>query len=609
MQMTSKLPEGLEQESGIKFIPNVQHELTENDIKRANNLNSLILSPQLNVKYDTGAIYTEARFFIPYDAMPDDIKASFQSQSAQSSTGIEPSAFLLPRSATSNLLQASSLKNYQVYNRQFIKFVQAAESSQLGWKPPEWYKDAKSIKKKVSGVEGIIFQWFKDKYGTIKGLDGSVIREGTPTYLKLEKYHNLFKFISTVVDVGDLGVTWAEIVSLSNQARDCIENPQIKWFDESEKNKLSEYVNDAEAEALSDLTIKAFYKRFSKEASGANVYTKLVTFLFDYGYADKVFSDAIQFELDKIKQAIGNNCKKEEPKPQPQVPEKQAEHPVVHKGVEIIGYCIAYDTPTQYYSYFGEGAKTCDDLGKEFSDRNPQNGPNAVLATGNLLIYFHLKQVDGIQLCWDTLYGIRDKDWELAHSDSDVLVRWKPGPAPVGEQLPAPPGVDPSVRPTEFCKIQPSAEPTPTPTPEPTPTPTPEPTPTPTPEPTPEPTPTPTPEPTPEPTPTPTPEPTPTPTPEPTPKGGLPIYDISITKAKGFYPLSLVKAGPITWRNDDTITHTVVSGNPIKGASGEFDSGELVGYGKRFTFDKEGTYNYYCRIHPFMTGQITILPH
>lgn len=71
----------------------------------------------------------------------------------------------------------------------------------------------------------------------------------------------------------------------------------------------------------------------------------------------------------------------------------------------------------------------------------------------------------------------------------------------------------------------------------------------------------------------------------------------------------MIKAGAITWRNDDTITHTVVSGFPISGPTGEFDSGDLVGYGKRFTFDKTGTYDYYCRIHPFMTGQITILPH
>jgi nitrite reductase (NO-forming) len=63
----------------------------------------------------------------------------------------------------------------------------------------------------------------------------------------------------------------------------------------------------------------------------------------------------------------------------------------------------------------------------------------------------------------------------------------------------------------------------------------------------------------------------------------------------------------ITWTNDDTLPHTVTSGNADTGPSGEFDSGVLMGSGSfTHTFDKAGSFDYYCALHPYMTGQVIV---
>jgi plastocyanin len=57
----------------------------------------------------------------------------------------------------------------------------------------------------------------------------------------------------------------------------------------------------------------------------------------------------------------------------------------------------------------------------------------------------------------------------------------------------------------------------------------------------------------------------------------------------------------VTWKNRDDIPHTVVS------ADGVFKSRALdTDESFSFTFDKPGTYSYFCSIHPKMTGQVTV---
>ena len=69
----------------------------------------------------------------------------------------------------------------------------------------------------------------------------------------------------------------------------------------------------------------------------------------------------------------------------------------------------------------------------------------------------------------------------------------------------------------------------------------------------------------------------------------------------------IIPNSTVTWINNDNVTHTVTSGDPQQGTDGKFDSG-LLKLGKEFshTFNEAGTFNYYCQIHPAMTGTIIV---
>ncbi|MCV0392981.1 MAG: hypothetical protein K5790_06780 [Nitrosopumilus sp.] len=70
----------------------------------------------------------------------------------------------------------------------------------------------------------------------------------------------------------------------------------------------------------------------------------------------------------------------------------------------------------------------------------------------------------------------------------------------------------------------------------------------------------------------------------------------------------VVSAGEeITWSNDDTAAHTVTSGTPADGADGKFDSSLFMAGGTfSVTLDEAGDYPYFCMVHPWMTGVITV---
>ena len=64
----------------------------------------------------------------------------------------------------------------------------------------------------------------------------------------------------------------------------------------------------------------------------------------------------------------------------------------------------------------------------------------------------------------------------------------------------------------------------------------------------------------------------------------------------------------VKWINSDEEAHTVTSGPQGSADSGkQFDSG-LLSANQTFdhTFDKPGTYNYYCSVHPIMTGLVNV---
>ncbi len=77
-----------------------------------------------------------------------------------------------------------------------------------------------------------------------------------------------------------------------------------------------------------------------------------------------------------------------------------------------------------------------------------------------------------------------------------------------------------------------------------------------------------------------------------------------------FTPASLTvpKGTTVTWTNEEDSLHTVSAGTP-DAPSGLFDSGEIdTGVEFPFTFDRPGTYPFFCSRHDFMRGEVTVTP-
>ncbi len=63
----------------------------------------------------------------------------------------------------------------------------------------------------------------------------------------------------------------------------------------------------------------------------------------------------------------------------------------------------------------------------------------------------------------------------------------------------------------------------------------------------------------------------------------------------------------VHWMNVDTAAHTVTGGSPADGPSGVFDSSlVMIDATYEFTFDDAGSYDYFCMVHPWMVGSVTV---
>lgn len=65
----------------------------------------------------------------------------------------------------------------------------------------------------------------------------------------------------------------------------------------------------------------------------------------------------------------------------------------------------------------------------------------------------------------------------------------------------------------------------------------------------------------------------------------------------------------VTWTNADTVGHTATSGQPTDNQTGTVWDSSLIKAGGTYTspaFTTAGTYNYFCMVHPWMTGQIIV---
>jgi plastocyanin len=63
----------------------------------------------------------------------------------------------------------------------------------------------------------------------------------------------------------------------------------------------------------------------------------------------------------------------------------------------------------------------------------------------------------------------------------------------------------------------------------------------------------------------------------------------------------------VIWSNQDKLSHTVTSGNASIGADGKFNSNVLRIYDSfSYIFSQPGRYSYYCIMHPWMKGMVTV---
>ena len=78
-------------------------------------------------------------------------------------------------------------------------------------------------------------------------------------------------------------------------------------------------------------------------------------------------------------------------------------------------------------------------------------------------------------------------------------------------------------------------------------------------------------------------------------------------------PINIKVGTTVKWNNIDSTMHTVTSGVPNTVSAGElFDSGltALIMPSKTYSykFMNPGEFTYFCRVHPTMTGKITVVP-
>lgn len=103
------------------------------------------------------------------------------------------------------------------------------------------------------------------------------------------------------------------------------------------------------------------------------------------------------------------------------------------------------------------------------------------------------------------------------------------------------------------------------------------------------------------------------------PSAGATVSSVSIvsgasvpTNGKYYDPESTASSvgSMVIWTNDDTVPHTVTSGvveDNVPKPDGKFDSNILTaGKSFSFVFDTAGEYDYYCFLHPFMTGNVVV---
>ena len=72
------------------------------------------------------------------------------------------------------------------------------------------------------------------------------------------------------------------------------------------------------------------------------------------------------------------------------------------------------------------------------------------------------------------------------------------------------------------------------------------------------------------------------------------------------YSINISIGDTVIWNNPDKVLHTVTDGTPQEGGGELFNSLLAVDETFEFTFDVVGTVDYYCVVHPWMTGIVVV---
>ena len=71
--------------------------------------------------------------------------------------------------------------------------------------------------------------------------------------------------------------------------------------------------------------------------------------------------------------------------------------------------------------------------------------------------------------------------------------------------------------------------------------------------------------------------------------------------------ITIESGSTVVWLNDDSTIHTVTSGTVDEGPNGKFDSAIIdAGATYEYMFTSSGVEDYYCIVHPWMIGTVTV---
>ncbi len=89
----------------------------------------------------------------------------------------------------------------------------------------------------------------------------------------------------------------------------------------------------------------------------------------------------------------------------------------------------------------------------------------------------------------------------------------------------------------------------------------------------------------------------------------IPNGNVDLSNTGFYIPLNLeiTTDTTVTWLNQDNVAHTIQSQDEFGNIVGLFNSAPLdTGERFEFTFEEIGVYNYYCSLHPWRIGLVTV---